>query len=161
MSKEIIILDKSKGDISTALPLEPQRDLVDLDWVLVRETINGKIKEKRKQHHKVISLDVIEPILVTVELSESQCKLGAEVHYTITFDQPITVPFIVPISVSDRNGNHITNIGCTVTDGVATGSFTMAVAGDFTVTDEAINYHHTVITAPLKLAKKPWLRVYQ
>lgn len=102
-----------------------------------------------------------EPIMVTVDLSEEQCKLGTSIDYTITFSQPITVPFVVPISVSDRNGNHITNIGCTVTNGIATGSFTMAVAGDFTVTDEAINYHHTVLAAPLKLVEQPWLRVYQ
>lgn len=110
---------------------------------------------------KEYQCEAVEPIIVNVDLSESQCKLGTSVDYTITFSQPITVPFVVPISVSDRNGNHITNIGCNVVDGVAIGSFTMAVAGDFTVTDEAINYHHTVITAPLELAEQPWLRVYQ
>lgn len=102
-----------------------------------------------------------DPIMVTVALSETQCALGEPITYTITFSEAITVPFIVPISVSDRNGNHITNIGCTVTDGAASGSFTMAQAGDFTVTNEAINYHHNAITESLKLVEQPWLRVYQ
>lgn len=103
----------------------------------------------------------IAPIMLTVVLSKNQCLLGESIDYTINFSEPITVLFIVPISVTDRNGNHITNIGCTVTDGVATGSFTTAKAGDFTVTNEAINYHHTVIEAKLELTEQPWLRVYQ
>ena len=106
-------------------------------------------------------VEEVKPITVTVALSETQCALGTLVNYNITFSEAITVPFIVPISVSDRNGSHITNIGCTVTSGVATGSFTMDRAGDFTVTNEAINYHHTVIEAPLELTEQPWLRVYQ
>lgn len=105
-------------------------------------------------------VDALEPIMVTVSLDKSQCEIGTAVNYDISFSEPITVPFIVPISVSDRNGNHIRNIGCSVTDGVATGSFTMNESGDFTVTDEAINYHHTVIERPLKLVEQPWLRVY-
>ena len=100
-------------------------------------------------------------ITLTVALSETQCTLGTPINYTVTFSENITVPFVVPISVSDRNGNHITNIGCTVTDGVATGTFTMDRAGDFTITNEAINYHHTVIEATLELDEQPWLRVYQ
>lgn len=114
----------------------------------------------QEQRHTEQAIEV-GPIIVTVDLSEAQCKLGAAVNYTITFSQPITVPLVVPISVSDRNGKHITNIGCDVTNGLAEGSFIMAVAGDFTVTDEAINFHHTVIAAPLKLTEQPWLRVYQ
>lgn len=98
---------------------------------------------------------------VTVVLSKTQCKLGESVAYAISFDQPITVPFVVPISIIDRNGDHVTNIGCTVTDGSASGSLIMPRAGDFTVTDEAINFHHETIKTPLKLTKQPWLRVYQ
>lgn len=133
----------------------PERLPLDREWCAV---IDGtRVTKKQYVPHST----PVDPIMVAVSLSEAQCSLGTEVGYTITFSQPITVPFVVPISVSDRNGNHITNIGCNVVDGVANGSFTMAVAGDFTVTDEAINYHHTVITAPLKLAEQPWLRVYQ
>ena len=103
----------------------------------------------------------IAEITLTVILSAYQCKLGDPIDYDITFSEDITVPFIVPISVSDRNGNHVTNIGCTVTNGKSVGTFIMPSTGDFTVTNEAINYHHTVIEAPLKLTSQPWLRVYQ
>lgn len=102
------------------------------------------------------------PILgVSVTLSKYSCPVGTEVSYTVEFDQPITVPDIVPISITDRNGNHITNIGCTVTNGLSEGAFTMQSAGDFTVTNESINFHDTLIEARLMLKKQPWLRVYQ
>jgi hypothetical protein len=101
------------------------------------------------------------PIMVTVSLSKERCTVGELVDYTIDFSEPITVQDVVPISVSDRNGNHVTNIGCTVIDGSASGSFIMEKAGDFTVTNEAINYHRKQINAVLELTEQPWLRVYQ
>lgn len=136
----------------TDIAASPERLPVNGEWARYP---NGVKKEYYEQ------ADTKEPILVTVVLSKNQCLLGESVDYTITFDQPITVPYIVPISVSDRNNKHITNIGCTVQNGVATGSFIMGSAGDFTVTNEAINFHNTVIEAPLQLTEQPWLRVYQ
>ena len=125
-----------------------------------QEVATGVWQEQRNVE-KAIEPEELPPILITVDLSTYSCKIGEAIGYTITFSEAVTVPFIVPISVTDRNGNHVTNIGCTVTDGVATGEFTLEEAGDFTVTDEAINYHHTVITAPLKMTSEFWLRVYQ
>ncbi len=133
-----------------------QEDLIDGDTY--RISVGGGGWEQKTYQTPP---EEVTPIMVTVTLSETRCLLGTEIMYNITFSEAITVPFIVPISVSDRNGNHITNIGCTVTDGAATGSFTMDKAGDFTVTNEAINYHHTVIERPLELTEQPWLRVYQ
>lgn len=101
------------------------------------------------------------PIEVDLTLSTEQCAVGETVTYDITFSENITVPVKVPISVFDRNGQHVTNIGCDVTDGKSSGSFVMQSAGDFTVTDEAINYHRKVIDKELKLKVQPWLRVYQ
>ena len=102
-----------------------------------------------------------EPITLTVTLDKYQCKIGGTVNYTIDFSENITIPDVVPISVTDRQGKHITNIGCKITDGKATGSFSMSVAGDFTVTNESINFHKISIDTELKIANEFWLRVYQ
>ena len=59
MAEVIIILDKSGGDLSTALPLDPQRAIEDLDWI---EITDGPVV-KRKQYH--------EPVVV-VPLDESR-----------------------------------------------------------------------------------------
>lgn len=133
-----------------------QEDLIVGDTY--RISLNGLGWQIRKYTAEAEAPD---PIMVTVSLDKTNCAVGDTVNYDITFSESITVPYIVPISVSDRNGNHVTNIGCTVTDGSATGLFAIERAGDFTVTDEAINFHHTVIEAPLKLTNQPWLRVYQ
>ncbi|MCP4060773.1 MAG: hypothetical protein GY820_35105 [Gammaproteobacteria bacterium] len=98
---------------------------------------------------------------ITVTLSDDSCLIGAPIEYLIEFSENVTVPGIVPISITDRNGNHVTNIGCSIKDGKASGTFTMGKAGDFTVTDEAINYHKAAIIADLRLTSQPWLRVYQ
>ena len=100
-------------------------------------------------------------ITLTVTLDKYQCSVGDTVNYTIDFSESITAPSIVPISVTDRQGKHITNIGCTITDGKATGSFSMPVAGDFTVTNESINFHKISIGTELEIANDFWLRVYQ
>jgi len=100
-------------------------------------------------------------IKVVVLLSHQQCEIGTVVSYTITFSEPITIVSVVPISISDRNGDHVTNIGCTIVDGEASGTFMMDRAGDFTVTNEDINFHKSTITTELELTNQPWLRVYQ
>ena len=103
----------------------------------------------------------LDPIIVTVTLSKYKCLLGDSVEYSINFSEPLTVDQIVPISVTDRNGDHVTNIGCSVNNGVSSGSFTMTETGDFTVTNESINYHSSSIPVKLKIDKEFWLRVYQ
>ena len=98
---------------------------------------------------------------IQFNLSKTQCGVGESVDFEVQFSRPITVPQVVPISVSDRNGNHVTNIGISIVDGRAVGRFTPPHAGDFTVTNEAINYHRVLIDAELQLISQPWLRVYQ
>lgn len=124
--------------------------------------VNGKLVNngwEQKQHYT--PEPAIEPVEITVELSAYQCKLGATIDYTITFSQSITVDGVVPISISDRNGNHVMNIGCIVNKGKSSGSFTMSNTGDFTVTNKAINFHKKSIMSELVLTEQPWLRVYQ
>ena len=123
------------------------------------ELVDGKLVG-HGGHTAVYRSDVT-PITLTVTLDKYQCKIGEEVNYTIEFSKPLTVDYIVPISVTDRQGNHITNIGCTIKDGKASGSFSMLVAGDFTVTNESINFHKIAIDTELKIANEFWLRVYQ
>ena len=114
-------------------------------------------------HTSIYTIEAVlpKPITLTVTLDKYQCKIGEEVNYTIEFSKPLTVADIVPISVTDRQGNHITNIGCTIKDGKASGSFSMLVAGDFTVTNESINFHKISIDSQLEIANEFWLRVYQ
>ena len=100
-------------------------------------------------------------ISVTVTLDKSSCLIGDTVAYTVTFSEPITINDVVPISVIDRNGVHVSNIGCNVNNGVATGTFNTNKAGDYTVTNEAINFHKNLIAANLVLTEQPWLRVYK
>ena len=149
----MIILDKDTGMMHLALPLKEQRTPITGDWV----ELNGK----RYQYNEPVIIAPVEPITLTVTLDKYQCKIGEEVNYTIEFSKPLTVDYIVPISVTDRQGNHITNIGCTIKDGKASGSFSMSVAGDFTVTNESINFHEIAIDTELKIANEFWLRVYQ
>lgn len=114
------------------------------------------------------------PILVNVTLDKNSAKLVngvVTVNYTIEFSEPIVSPVNVdvPISVTDRNGLHVDNIGLSVTANTPTteftGSFSIEKRGDFTVTDEAINFHEStnmnIIARKLKLVKQPWLRIYQ
>jgi hypothetical protein len=137
--------------------------LVDGEWVLGTpadgEWCKAEVATNTWQEQRYFEPE--DKITITVDLSAEQAALGEAVSYTVTFSEPITIPTIVPISVSDRNGKHITNIGCAVANGTATGSFTMPHAGDFTVTNEAINYHRKLITQKLELVEQPWLRVYQ
>lgn len=148
--------------------------LIDSEWVdctepelnegdVYRVPVGGDISKGTNGWHQrtFVTEKQEESILLTVSLSEVSCLIGSAVDYEITFSESISVPYIVPISVSDRNGNHVTNIGCSVKDGKATGSFKLDSAGDFTVTNEAINFHNSLITKKLKLTSQPWLRVYQ
>ncbi len=124
-------------------------------FILCGESVSVGDKYSNGIFEKVKVIDV------TVTLSDDSCLIGTPIEYLIEFSESVTVPGIVPISITDRNGNHVTNIGCSIKSGKANGSFTMDKAGDFTVTDKAINYHKTAIIADLKLTSQPWLRVYQ
>ena len=132
----------------------PERLPVDLEWARFPSGV-------KKQYSKPVAEESIQAIILDVTLDKYQCLVGDNVNYTIDFSESITVASIVPISVTDRQGRHITNIGCTITDGKAKGSFSMPVAGDFTVTNESINFHKISIGTELKIANDFWLRVYQ
>ena len=120
------------------------------------------------------AIEVKEPILVTVFLDRNSAKLvagGVLINYTITFGEPIEslIDMDIPISITDRNGDHVDNIGLSIIANTPKeefkGSFVIDKRGDFTVTDEAINFHEStgmnLIPKPLKLTNQPWLRVYQ
>lgn len=127
-----------------------------------------------KKYSDYIKTNNDEPLSVTVTLDKTSAKLvngEAIVNYTIEFDEPIESPIAitVPISITDRNNMHVDNIGLDIEANLPTkifsGSFAIEKRGDFTVTDEAINFHEStgmnIINRPLKLIKQPWLRVYQ
>ncbi len=131
---------------------------VDGEWVAYIGADGGRIET---YFNRELSPSREPTAYITVTLSDTSCLVGTPIEYLIEFSEDITVPGIVPISITDRDGNHVTNIGCSIENGKASGSFTMGKAGDFTVTDKAINYHKTAIIADLKLISQPWLRVYQ
>ena len=140
--------------------ITPEREPKAGEWSRVTDSENTKFV-KYCQHVDRTPKKTVEPITLTVTLDKYQCKIGEEVNYTIEFSKPLSVDDIVPISVTDRQGKHITNIGCTITDGKASGLFSMPVAGDFTVTNESINFHKISIDSQLEIANEFWLRVYQ
>jgi hypothetical protein len=115
-----------------------------------------------------------EPIFVYVSLSETSAKLiddTVSVGYTIKFSEDIESPvdINVPISITDRNGDHVDNVGLYIPANTPTsefaGEFATNKRGDFTVTNDAINFHEStgmnIINRKLILATQPWLRVYQ
>jgi len=143
--------------IEDGRPVNPSREPVSGDWIRVT---NGKSRREYEYQEPTPAVEE-DAIILTVTLGKDIAQVGEPVNYTIEFSEPITVPGIVPISVSDRNGMHVTNIGTEIRAGVASGTFIMDRAGDFTVTEEAINFHKGRIPRKLKLGNLVWLRVYQ
>ena len=95
---------------------------------------------------------------ITVVFDSELCTIEHVVLYTITLGEPLNID-VFPLSIMDRNGNHVTNLACKVTDGQGSGTVAFDSAGDYTVTNNGLNYHHNVLTQDLVLTTQPWIRV--
>jgi len=100
-------------------------------------------------------------IELTVSVDKSQYKVGELITFTGEFnDKSLSIP-IIPISVLNRDGQHVDNIGVQVNKGVISGSAKFDKTGDFYINNKGINFHKNVIPIELKLLREIMFRVYR
>lgn len=106
----------------------------------------------------------IEPstyIDLEVAVDKSQYKIGEIITFTGEFsDDSLNIP-IVPITILDRNGQHVDNIGVEVKDGLINGAVKFNKPGDYYITNKGINYHKNLLPIELRLKKEVSFRVYR
>jgi hypothetical protein len=94
------------------------------------------------------------PPIVEVEfsLSTSLAAVGQEITYIVRTDPTINKPdAIIPLSITDRNGQHVGNIGLVFENGIAQGAVSFSKTGDYYITEEAINFHADMLGTTIKI----------
>lgn len=125
------------------------------------EIVGGTVYALYSGAKDLDSDDRIQELAVDIQIDKSSVMVGEQVNYTATFNALITITDPVPLSVIDRNNQHVKNIGITITDGVATGSISFDRSGDFSITERSINYHKNVIPSHITLNNPVLIRVYE
>ena len=96
-------------------------------------------------------------VIVTPPESGQIVNAGEVFNVTASFsDKTINGP--IPVSVTNRSGEHVYNILITVTNGEGAGLFTPPDPIDYFITNEGINFHKDAIPSPLKLSHEFYLR---
>tara|TARA_R110002051_G_scaffold324424_2_gene421633 strand:+ start:32868 stop:33260 length:393 start_codon:yes stop_codon:yes gene_type:complete len=107
---------------------------------------------------QVIKGNPLPIIEITPPESGQIISLGDTFAFEFTFSET-SISASIPVSIMDRQGNHIHNVLVNVVDGVGVGSFTPDKAIDYFITDSGINFHHAIISNELRLSHEFYLRV--
>jgi hypothetical protein len=97
-------------------------------------------------------LDYPPVVEIEISLSTSLAVVGQEITYIIRTDPAINRPATtIALSISDRNGQHVGNIGIVFIEGIAQGVVSFSKTGDYYITEEAINFHASTLGTTIKI----------
>jgi len=96
-----------------------------------------------------------------VAVDKHQYAIGEIITFTGEFSDKSLNISIVPITILDRNGRHVDNIGVEVKEGLISGAVKFNKPGDYYISHEGINYHKNIIPIELRLKKEVSFRVYR